>query len=75
MSIKQASWTHGISIAPENRPWRPLCQGFGTNIIPSNETTFGWIHFAIPTMSYSSKSSLSSGNLTIALYRQYKKKL
>jgi len=49
MPIKQAAWTHGLSVELENRSWGALRQAFGTQIIPSNESTFGWIHFAIPT--------------------------
>jgi len=49
MSIKQASWTHGLGIELESRSWSALRQGFFTTVRPSNEGTFGWVHFVIPT--------------------------
>ena len=51
MSIKQAGWTHGTSVQFENQSWavRALRQGFFTTVTPSNESTNGWVHFAIPT--------------------------
>ncbi|KAH8588711.1 hypothetical protein B0O99DRAFT_638420 [Bisporella sp. PMI_857] len=48
-TIKQAAWTHGIGVELESRSWSALRQGFYTTVRPSNEGTFGWVHFAIPT--------------------------
>lgn len=45
----QASWTNGVAVALENSSWSALRQGFGTTVRPSNESTSGWVHFAIPT--------------------------
>lgn len=47
--IKQASWTHGLGVQLENSSWSVLRQAFYSTVRPSNETTFGWVHFAIPT--------------------------
>lgn len=51
MSLKQAAWTHGTSVQFENKSWEVRClrQGFFTTVVPSNEATSGWVHFAIPT--------------------------
>jgi hypothetical protein len=49
MSIKQASWTHGLGVELESSSWSALRQGFFTTVRPSNEGTFGWVHFVIPT--------------------------
>ncbi|KAF9082269.1 hypothetical protein BGX29_003969, partial [Mortierella sp. GBA35] len=49
MSIKQAAWTHGLGVELESRSWNALRQGFFTTVTPSNEGTFGWVHFVIPT--------------------------
>ncbi|KAH7307933.1 hypothetical protein BKA65DRAFT_520315 [Rhexocercosporidium sp. MPI-PUGE-AT-0058] len=49
MSIKQAAWTHGLGVELESRSWSALRQGFFTTVRPSNEGTFGWVHFVIPT--------------------------
>jgi len=51
MSIKQAAWIHGTSVQLENSSWSNLAlrQGFFTTLRPSNESTSGWVHFAIPT--------------------------
>lgn len=49
MSIKQAAWTHGLGVVLESRSWNALRQGFFTTVTPSNEGTFGWVHFVIPT--------------------------
>jgi len=49
MSIKQAAWTHGLGIELESSSWSALRQGFFTTVRPSNEGTFGWVHFVIPT--------------------------
>jgi hypothetical protein len=47
--IKHAAWTHGLGIELESRSWTALRQGFYTTVTPSNEGTFGWVHFVIPT--------------------------
>lgn len=49
MSIKHAAWTHGLGVELESRSWSALRQGFFTTVRPSNEGTFGWVHFVIPT--------------------------
>ncbi|KAH8784383.1 hypothetical protein BGZ57DRAFT_925379 [Hyaloscypha finlandica] len=49
MSIKQAAWTHGLGVELESSSWSALRQGFYTTVRPSNEATFGWVHFVIPT--------------------------
>ena len=51
MALKQAVWIHGTSVQIENHSWaaRSHRQGLFTTVIPSNETTSGWVHFAIPT--------------------------
>ena len=49
MSIKHAAWIHGTSVLLENSSWSALRQGFYTTVRPSNETTSGWVNFAIPT--------------------------
>ncbi len=51
MSLKHAAWIHGTSVQFENESWavRALRQGFFTTVTPSNESTSGWVHFAIPT--------------------------
>ena len=51
MSLKHAAWIHGTSVQFENKSWevRSLRQGFFTTVVPSNEATSGWVHFAIPT--------------------------
>ena len=51
MSLKQAAWIHGTSVQFENKSWevRSLRQGFFATVVPSNENTSGWVHFAIPT--------------------------
>ncbi|KAG4427663.1 hypothetical protein IFR05_016854 [Cadophora sp. M221] len=49
MSIKQAAWTHGLGVELESRSWSALRQGFFTTVRPSDEGTFGWVHFVIPT--------------------------
>ena len=50
-AIKQASWIHGTSVHFENQSWaaRALRQAFFTTVTPSNESSSGWVHFAIPT--------------------------
>jgi hypothetical protein len=49
MPGKQAFWTNSVAIGLENRSWSALRQGGGTTVRPSNESTSGWVHFAIPT--------------------------
>jgi hypothetical protein len=49
MSIKHAAWTHGLGLELESPSWNALRQGFYCTVRPSNESTFGWVHFAIPT--------------------------
>lgn len=49
MGLREAAWTHGTSIQLESRSWSALRQGFFTTVRPSNESTSGWVHFAIPT--------------------------
>src|SRR5436190_17855941 len=49
MAIKHAAWTHELGIELESRSWSALRQGFYTTVRPSNEGTFGWVHFVIPT--------------------------
>ncbi|KAH8699447.1 hypothetical protein GQ44DRAFT_778982 [Phaeosphaeriaceae sp. PMI808] len=49
MSLKHASWTHGLSVELENGSWTAFRQGFYSTVRPSSESTFGWVHFAIPT--------------------------
>ena len=51
MPLEQAAWIHGTSVQFENKSWevRSLRQGHFTTVIPSNEATIGWVHFAIPT--------------------------
>jgi len=49
MPIKHAAWTHGVGVDLENKSWPALRQGFFTTVRPSNESTSGWVHFAVPT--------------------------
>jgi hypothetical protein len=49
MPIKQAAWTHGLGVELETPSWSAFRQGFYTTVRPSNESTFGWVHFVIPT--------------------------
>ncbi|KAH0565731.1 hypothetical protein GP486_000873 [Trichoglossum hirsutum] len=48
-SIKQAAWTHGLGVELETPSWSALRQGFYTTVRPSSGSTFGWVHFVIPT--------------------------
>jgi len=49
MTLKHAAWIHGTSVLLESGSWSALRQGFFTTVRPSNESTSGWVHFAIPT--------------------------
>lgn len=49
MPIKQASWTHGVGLQVESHSWTVHRRGPFTTVTPSFESTFGWVHFAIPT--------------------------
>jgi hypothetical protein len=48
MSIKQASWTHGLGLELETPTWSALRQGFYTTVRPDTKL-FGWVHFVIPS--------------------------
>ncbi len=48
MSIKHASWIHGTAVELENKSWSAARYGPWTTVRPSNESTSGWVHFAIP---------------------------
>jgi hypothetical protein len=49
MAIKEAAWVHGSSVHLESASWHALRQGYWTTVSPSFESTFGWVHFAVPT--------------------------
>ena len=38
-----------MGVELESTSWSALRQGFFTTVTPSNEGTFGWVHFVIPT--------------------------
>jgi hypothetical protein len=61
----QASWTNGVDVALESRSWSALRQGFGTTVRPSNESTSGWVHFAIPTPVILSNVRVKAGQALI----------
>ncbi|KAK3805139.1 MAG: hypothetical protein J3Q66DRAFT_129041 [Benniella sp.] len=65
MTIKQASWTHGLGIELESRSWTVLCQGFYTTVTPSNESQAGWVHFVFlsPVVINSVRSKVDSARI------------
>lgn len=65
MSIKEAAWTHGVSVQLESASWSALRQGFWTTVRPSNESRFGWVHFAIPTPVIIEGTRLKAGSALI----------
>ncbi|KAF9113586.1 hypothetical protein BGX27_001234 [Mortierella sp. AM989] len=65
MSIKHAAWTHGLGVEVETPSWKALRQGFYTTVTPSNGSTFGWVHFVIPTPVIVNDTRLRAGSAMI----------
>lgn len=49
MVLKYASWIHGTSVQLQGGSWSVIRQGRFAVLRPSNDSTSGWVHFAIPT--------------------------
>ncbi|KAI9778813.1 MAG: hypothetical protein M1839_007903 [Geoglossum umbratile] len=75
MSIKQAAWTHGLGVELESPSWTALRQGFYTTVRPSNESTFGWVHFVIPTPVIVDGTRLKAGSSLVRFITGSKAKI